>query len=260
MLLKQGAILGLIVCFAWLAYDWFQHRRPRTGSEARAAKVVASAAMLAVVVWYGYKFFQMRAGIEASNLYGLMQTIHAGRNYLQRLAYAALLIWHARGITGPMVARVFGILCLAGFAVRSTRPIMLWLVAPFLLCWALWFSYEFRTVSAVVPFVGLVAGLVMSRGNRTRSVEAPQGRSGALLAAAFAGHRRGLPEARRPAPPHPVTLGLLMPYFKDMWTIGAVSIYTPWLMCAGGGDDGGDSCYRRSNGALHIWWPPLSAL
>ena len=257
MLLKQGAILGLTICILWLVYDRFKRRNPLFAAGTRPAAAVALVTLLMVASWYVYKYAQMRAGVEASNLYDLMHSIHAGRNYWQRLEYAWLLIWHARGITGPMMARILIVIFAAGLVVRATRPIMLWLVVPFLSCWALWFSYELRTVSAVVPLLGLVAGLVIARGIALIRWKLPRQRTGALLAAALVGITAAYLKSQVGAA-QPVTVGLLMPYFKDMWTIGAVSIYTPCLMCAAGAMVVAFSLYRQ-NGALRIWWPPLAA-
>ncbi len=259
MLVKQGAILTFITCIIWVAVDQLRKRKKDGAVIQRPPFMVAVCAVLAVLAWYGYNYMQIHWGFETSNLHGLTDDIHEGRSYMQRLRYAGSLIWHARGISGPMVARVFGVLLLGGFFVKRARPILLWLAVPFLLCWGLWFSYEIRTASIAVPLIGLIAGLVLARTFHLIPWSLPGGAHGLLLSAGLVAGVAVYLRSQAGAST-PVGFRWMFPYFKDGWSIGAISLYAPSLACAAVIMLAATVFRLEKSGNIRLWWPPAVAV
>ena len=169
---KQGALYFLAVALVIVL------RRGRL-------PIRIAAAAVAIVVNWRLIAAQIRVwrGIESTNLAYLTGAIHEGRNYWERCLHALDLIRFARGVEAQWFALPALAMVLLAVMHPHGRRLLLLFVLPFSALWALFFSYELRTLAIVFPAAAYCAAC---------GVEVALGRTGwwgraaALLIAALA--------------------------------------------------------------------------
>lgn len=150
---KQGAVYFFVITLVWLIVRWI--RRPAEFSWRRAAIV----ALLAVALtwWYVETAWKVAHHEAPTNLSHLVGDIHGGRTYPQRWTHAWQLLTTSRA---PAAAPAFE-LALGLFLLSLLHPVgrrFAVLFFPFFVCWALWFSYEARTIGVGLPFAAAACG------------------------------------------------------------------------------------------------------
>ena len=153
-LVKQG---GLPFFLATLVFGVVWWRRG-VRLERRQLMVVLAAVVVALG-WYIGKAIQVQSGADSSNLTLLTQGLHAGRSYWQRIGHSVEIMRATRGLAGPFVFAALTVLTLSGLLFRATRWVAALVVIPYFFLWAMFFSYEVRTVSTVFGYAAFVAGV-----------------------------------------------------------------------------------------------------
>ena len=96
-----------------------------------------------------------------SNLRVVLNDVHAGRNYAERIWFGCRLIIDAGGRPGVLLFILGAALVLGGLLFSETRKLTLWIILPAFLLWGSFFSYELRTGALLIPFVALVLCLTL---------------------------------------------------------------------------------------------------
>jgi hypothetical protein len=122
------------------------------------------------------------------------------------------------------------------------------------MAWSIWFSYEIRTASPVLPFVGLIAGFAIARILSFRFPRWLLGASGAVAGAALWIALSAYLYWQTSAGP-PVLTGLTAP-FHDRWVVEAITLYSPWLLLSALAVLA-MSAWRFKKDTVRLWWPEL---
>jgi hypothetical protein len=164
LLTKQGAIYVLAAMLIY-AVRWYLEQRklahdagtPAPRFFARDAATLSLAVVATfTAIWYFAKSIQISQGGDFSNLDLLTQGLHQGRSYPERLIAAWTMFVSFRAYTGPFVTTLILVLLLASLFLPRTRPLTLFVLAPFLLLYGLFFSYEIRNALLAFPLAALI--------------------------------------------------------------------------------------------------------
>jgi hypothetical protein len=164
-ILCAGAALtkqaGLFIAAMYPLLTWllvYRGREPDRPWDRRLIWLALPAALLIGLIapWYVYKLITIHRGTEPSLTTYLLFDIHAGRNFAQRLAHAAGLLIESLSLPGAVA-----LLLAMAFALgdRVQRWLMALVTLPFVLIWAVGFSYETRNAALAIPFAGMAAGM-----------------------------------------------------------------------------------------------------
>lgn len=166
LLTKQG---GIYVPAAMALYALYWHLQQKkaareTGTAPprifgrNAPSLLLAAVCLFTAVWYAAKFVQISRGDEYSNLELLTEVLHQGRSYGQRLVAAWQMFFSVHPYTGPSVTAATAGLMVASLFIRRTRAMTVFLLAPFLLLYGIYFSYAIRNALLAFPLIALICG------------------------------------------------------------------------------------------------------
>lgn len=170
--------------------------RPRPGQ-------IAAAMLLALVLtlpWYAFSEYRIRAGHDTSEVKLVTNDTHQGRTLQQRVMVvpetisrqvenSPLLNKGFRLLSGNLLAggRValllsagLGLLVLASLALPEWRPVAAAVVLPYAALWALYYSYDLRNISLVIPYAALAAGFILAPGGGTKGGPTPDSATGGL--------------------------------------------------------------------------------
>ncbi len=122
----------------------------------RSLAVGLVAALVIALPWYAYKQVQISQGVDQTNIEQVTNSIYQGAGLVERAAaavdslgkYAWLLAF-----LGP------GLLVLD----KAYRWIVVLVVLPFSVFWALYFSYDARNLALALPLIGLTSGVGLGR-------------------------------------------------------------------------------------------------
>jgi hypothetical protein len=109
-----------------------------------------------VLPWYAYRVFAIQFWGELSNIAVTTQSIHAGRTYFERLLHGIDLIHNV--LNGMLLWGLVGLLIAALWS-RFGRILVLAVVLPYLLIYGLFFSYDIRNATPLIPFLGWAMGI-----------------------------------------------------------------------------------------------------
>ncbi len=164
LLCAAGAItkqagLYLVVAFPVMAYlvAWKDNPTMTTGDRVRAFCLCALTAIAVAVPWYVYKFILLFQGHERGNIEYLLVGIHGGRTLAERFVHGMSMLINHMGMIPFLV--FFPATTLAGLICKKTRGLVLVVIIPYFLIWALGFSYDGRNLAFVLPFLGITFGL-----------------------------------------------------------------------------------------------------
>jgi hypothetical protein len=115
--------------------------------------------ILIVLPYYIWAEVEIRSGNAASEIGYVTNEIYKGATYLQRFVSAANLFLH---IFSGKVFFILGIIFfLFSFADKTFRLINLFVVIPYFIIWALFFSYDLRNSAIMIPYFALSIGFGM---------------------------------------------------------------------------------------------------
>jgi hypothetical protein len=191
---------GLFILAAYPVLAWTLAgkgaSRPRPGR-------IAAAMLLAVVLtlpWYAFSEYRIRAGHDSSEVKLVTNDTHQGRNLKQRLQVVpdtisrqvenspllnkGFRLISGNQLTGGRVALLLsaglGLLVLASLALPGWRPVVAAVVLPYSVLWALYYSYDLRNISLVVPYAALAAGFLLAPGGGEKRLPPPDTGTGGV--------------------------------------------------------------------------------
>lgn len=164
LLMKQTGGLALLVLLGTVLFF-----NPHTPSwRARLAQAARCAALVLAVAgpWYLHQALQFWRGEDFSNIGYLTVGVHGGATWGERMTLAwSQVLRPALDHTGAplLVMGVAGIGAALGLLEPLARRVLLALVLPYALLWALLFSYDLRNLMLVVApaSYGVAAGLLL---------------------------------------------------------------------------------------------------
>jgi hypothetical protein len=134
--------------------------------------LILSIYIILIGIWYGYKEYQIRTGVDYSEISSTTISAHQGRNFLERLQYGIALLDNSlkTSVRFPLnntkltILGNFNLMLIVLFALFGLRQeyfrwLFITVILPFSLIWILFFSYDTRNIALVIPFVGLIAGM-----------------------------------------------------------------------------------------------------
>jgi hypothetical protein len=184
--LTKQAGLFLVGLYPLLCY-LLDQKNFRTGTKFGVARKVASLYLLLFILtapWYLYTAAKIAAGREKSEIGYVTHDIYQGRSVLGRLAdFLLKLNTKLDSTLGPLaisqelrhfaflglvafLVAVCAALCyfaLASFPDRLCRLLLILIVVPYFCLWAAFFSYDFRNMTLLFPFLGVAVGNGMYR-------------------------------------------------------------------------------------------------
>ena len=158
-LTKQAGLFlaALYPILCWLLLS-SRRRDPHAMSAITLPTLLWMAALLILLVapWYAFKEVTIHQGTDGSMIGRLLYDVHAGRTVVERFVYAGQQLTEALSMAG-----IAAILLALGFALRDAvgRWLVALVVAPFVLIWAVGFSYDLRNLALAIPFIGAAAGV-----------------------------------------------------------------------------------------------------
>lgn len=181
LLTKQGGVYALVAIGGYILF-WRSRHPGEKVLRRDAATILAVIVGVSCALWYGVKILRIFQGYENPHMRVLMETLHQGRTYPQRIVATWDMFMHARPYTGPVLTIAAALLVVGSLFVKHIRPVTLYCLFPFLLAYSLFFSYEMRTASLGFPLVALVCGEALHELLSTLHVRVGHG---LLIAAAF---------------------------------------------------------------------------
>jgi hypothetical protein len=191
---------GLFILAAYPVLAWTLAgkgvAKPRPGQ-------IAAAMLLAVALtlpWYAFSEYRIRAGHDTSEVKLVTNDTHQGRTLQQRLMVvpdtisrqvenSPLLDKGFRILSGTLLpggkvalllAAGLGLLVLASLALPGWRPVAAVVVLPYSLLWALYYSYDLRNISLVIPYAALATGFLLAPGGGEKRLPPPDSGTGGL--------------------------------------------------------------------------------
>jgi hypothetical protein len=183
--LTKQAGLYLVGIYPLLCYLLVKGSFRKAGGFVKALKIAAVYLLLFVLTapWYGYTASKIAAGREDSEIRYVTHDIYLGRSIWGRLVdFCAKIKSHTDALLGSSsfihlsdFAFIAVLTCLAGicallvyFTLQSLhdtlcRYLVALIVVPYFFLWVNYFSYDFRNLTLVFPFLGLVVGNGMYR-------------------------------------------------------------------------------------------------
>ncbi len=154
---KQSGLFILAVILVWAFIRIFKNRR--TFSPKKTAGIILVVLLTVTIIsvsWYALKQIHIQSGKDESGI-EMVQRAHHGAGYVERFTGAVTKLAVHRH---PKLQFLFytGILVmLLGLFHRQSRRVTLFIVIPYTLIWGFFFSYDFRNLGPVIPFMALAA-------------------------------------------------------------------------------------------------------
>ncbi|MBN2585360.1 hypothetical protein JXA59_01790 [Patescibacteria group bacterium] len=187
-LTKQGGLFIILPLLVWVGVMIWANQK----NWARVGKwVITTLLVFGVVIapWYGYKFWQMRMGQDVSEGVGIENALvraigektllgkwsygaqavalRTSAQLLQSTHLASInnnkLIWNiSRQPISRSTALVIMWILMITLVLALVHPVARWstitVIIPFFLIWATKYSYDFRNLTLVLPFLGMAWG------------------------------------------------------------------------------------------------------
>lgn len=146
--------LYLAAFYPVLAYVWIL--REREDFDTRQALTLLAkqvgVVVLLVVPWYAVALYRIRFGGNSSNIQYVISDIYEGQTLPERFVSAVL------GLGRYAYLYAFALISLIVLKSRF-RQILLFVILPFSVLWALFLSYEHRNLAVALPLLALVVGV-----------------------------------------------------------------------------------------------------
>jgi len=167
---KQPGLYILIIILAWNIRLLFranrehdQHEPSDYSTKKIVKRVIVMLLIIGVVVcsWYLYRTVLIQKGVESSGIKAVTQDVHHNRTYIERLEFGFDKILHARNRKTSAGFFVF-LVCfflLSSLFTRKARNVTLSIIIPFTLFWGLFYSYDYRNLTMVFPFLAFASAI-----------------------------------------------------------------------------------------------------
>jgi len=162
--ITKQAGLWMVMAYPFLLYFASNKKVDRKKSDMYYRYLPGILAIYALIIfpWYGYKEYQIATGKEESEFGYVTSLAIRNRSLGQRLDHSLVLIQgslSSQAIPGNIIIIFFGVLLLFAWGDRFYRTLLGFIIIPFTLLWALFFSYDTRNLNLVMPLIGLTAGI-----------------------------------------------------------------------------------------------------
>ena len=121
---------------------------------------------LIIFPWYGFKEYQIQTGNDHSEINTVTSLAQQDRSWDEQLNYSLELLQTKityQSVSGKLIVILLGVLMLFAYTDRFYRYLLVLIIIPFTLLWALYFSYDTRNLNLVVPLIGLTAGIGLQK-------------------------------------------------------------------------------------------------
>ncbi len=145
------AVLYPVFAYFWLIKNSNLIER-REGLRLLAKQILVF--LLIVAPWYALAVFRILTGGNSSNIDYVTKDIYAGQTLLERFVVAC------QSLGSYVYLFVFLLLSLPVLEKRF-RQVVLLIVFPFSILWALFLSYELRNLAVALPLVGMSSGVAL---------------------------------------------------------------------------------------------------
>jgi hypothetical protein len=159
-LVKQGGLYMVVLSTFWIGIVLYRRRAELGGAgELGRMACAAAAGVILVLPWYARQYASILRGDESSNISYLVGLTALGRKYSVIVQDAIYKFYTKRqGFAKPFCWFLL-VTGLASLADPKGRKVFVWVLAPVLVLWALFFSYDVRTASVAYPFFAYCSGV-----------------------------------------------------------------------------------------------------
>src|SRR5207245_5176517 len=143
----------------WIGIVLYRRAKLSGAGELGRMACAAAAGVILVLPWYARQYASISRGAEPSNISYLLALTAQRRTYSVIVKDALYKFYTTRRDFSKPFCWFLFVTGLASLADPKGRKIFVWVLAPVLALWALFFSYEVRTASLVHPFFAYCSGL-----------------------------------------------------------------------------------------------------
>ena len=159
-LVKQGGLYFTVLALLWTGLAVYRRRPDLAESgELRKLSFACLAGLVLVLPWYGKQYAAFAAGTDSPNVGYLAAFTAQGRSYIDVIASAISRVYTFRGDVAKPLCWFVTLTLACSIGDSTGRKVLLRVLLPVSLLWALFFSYEVRTLSLALPFAALCSGL-----------------------------------------------------------------------------------------------------
>ncbi len=154
---KQSGLFILAVILVWVSRNLYKNRKT-TSNERITGKVLLLLLTVIIIAasWYIVKEVHIASGLDRSEI-AMVQGAHRINSYTERLTGAFnQLTKHQHPKLKPLVAAGI-LLVFLGLFHKKSWTVTLFIVIPYSLMWAFFFSYDTRNLAFVIPFIAFSA-------------------------------------------------------------------------------------------------------
>jgi hypothetical protein len=118
--------------------------------------------LLVISPWYGYKEYQISIGKDNSEFIDITSLATQNRSWQQRLDHSLVLVLtslSSQALIGRLIITSLCVLMLFAWENKFYQALLGFIIIPFTIFWALFFSYDTRNLNLAIPLIGLTAGI-----------------------------------------------------------------------------------------------------
>jgi hypothetical protein len=163
-LVKQGGLFIVVLAAVWMGVVFYRRRSGLSGrGKLPRLTVAASAGLVVLLPWYIRQYLSIASGKDASNIAYLAGLAAGGRDRSDVITGAFMKLYGNRGEFGHPFCWFLVVTIVLSVWHRLGRRVLAYVLAPLLLLWAAFFSYEVRTASVAFPFAAFCSGAGFGR-------------------------------------------------------------------------------------------------
>lgn len=154
---KQAGVF-ILVLLPLLGYLILYRQVPEmfTKQKKKTLAFVYIIALLTAGSWYFFKWLQIHAGADSSNIAYVTNDIYQGAGYIERALDAFTLLGKYKYLLFALVPAVFVVK-------KPYRWLGIIVAIPFSIVWFFFFSYEVRNLALIFPIWGMIIGLFVNQ-------------------------------------------------------------------------------------------------
>jgi hypothetical protein len=159
-LVKQGGLYMVVLATLWIGIVLYRRRAKLSGKGELGRMVCAAVTgVILILPWYARQYASISRGDDPSNISYLIGLTAQGRTYSVIVKDALYRFYTTRRDFSKPFCWFLFVTGLASLADPKGRKVFVWVLAPVVALWALFFSYEVRTASLAHPFFAFCSGV-----------------------------------------------------------------------------------------------------